>query len=141
MKMEDPCICSGKLLTQDFYGLGFAVAGTHWYKRHQWRMACQILFFHLNILNLRFICKGRNNGIQWKSMCLFWLLCIVTLYHFLISTSGEEASYYAVDSTYCLRIKSFSYSFFIFFFRRAKIHEHFSILGMAELNSIESFEL
>lgn len=73
-------------------------------------------------------------------MCLFWLLCIVTLYHFLISTSAEEASYYAVDGTYCLRIKPFSYSCY-FFFRRAKIHEYFSVLGVAELNSIDSFEL
>lgn len=141
VKVEDPCICSGKLLTQDFCDLCFADAGTHWYKRHQCRTGCLVLFFHLNILNLKITCKGRNNDMQWTSMCLFWLLGIVTLYDFLIHTCEEKAWCYVADRTYFLRIKPFLCFFFFFFVRRAKMHEHFCVLGVAELNPIESFEL
>lgn len=139
MKVEDACICSGKLLSLRisviWVLLLLVLIGT----RHQCRISCQILFFHLNILNIRFICKDRNNGMQWKSMCFFWLLSIVTPYHFLIHTPEADAWCYVADGRYYLRIKPFPY--LLFFFRRVKIHEHFCILGVAELNSIESFEL
>lgn len=106
VKVEDICICSGRSLTLRisviWVLLLLVLIGT---KKYQCRIGCQILFFHLNILNVRFICKGRSSGMQWKSMCLFWFLCIVTLYHFFRNTSEEEAWCYIPGSVYYLRIK------------------------------------
>lgn len=43
-------------------------------------------------------------------MCLFWFLCIVTLYHFFRNTSEEEAWCYIPGSVYYLRIKPSPFS-------------------------------